>query len=97
MVLAVTRFETSRMLKLSCSIAPYGLGSMPPDRSQLVQVLPRVLTQTQPSDASTMETVMSIGREPFSGKHSEWADVKIECVSTIANAGYSYITQWVPP
>ena len=33
------------------------------------------------------------GGEPFSGKHSEWADVKTECVSTITNACYLYIPQ----
>ena len=52
MVIAAPRFETSRMLKLSYDIAPYGLGSMPPERSQPVQVLPMVLTRASVNDSA---------------------------------------------
>jgi hypothetical protein len=44
LVLAASRFETVSVHKFTCAIAAYGLGSMPPERTKLVQVLPRVLT-----------------------------------------------------
>jgi hypothetical protein len=44
LVFAASRFEDVSVHKFSCAIAAYGLGSMPPERGQLVQVLPRVLT-----------------------------------------------------
>jgi hypothetical protein len=44
MVLATPRFEAVSMHKFSCAIAAYDLGSMPPERGQLAQVLSRVLT-----------------------------------------------------
>jgi hypothetical protein len=52
MVLSAPRFEASRMLKLSYVIPPYSLGSMPPERGQLVQVLPRVLTCASVDDSA---------------------------------------------
>ncbi len=38
-------FEASSMLKFGCAVSSYGLRGMPPERGQLVQVLPRVLTR----------------------------------------------------
>jgi hypothetical protein len=44
LVLAATHFEAASVHKFNGAIAAYSLGSTPPDRGQLVQVLPRVLT-----------------------------------------------------
>jgi hypothetical protein len=38
-----------------------------------------------------VSTAMVIGGDKFSGKAGDWADVKTEIVSTIANAGFSYM------
>ncbi len=39
------------------------------------------------------DRAMVIGGDKFSGKPSDWADVKTEIVSAIETAGYSYITK----
>jgi hypothetical protein len=44
LVLVSPSFEAVSVHKFSCAIAAYGLGSMPPECGQLVQVLPRILT-----------------------------------------------------
>jgi hypothetical protein len=44
-VFATPRFETIRMFEFSCAIAAYCLGVVTPERGQLVQFLPWVLSR----------------------------------------------------
>ena len=44
-VFATPRFETIRMFEFSCAIAAYCLWVLPPERGQLLQFLPWVLSR----------------------------------------------------